>query len=104
MTLLEILKIVIGPTFLIFLIWAKLADIFNSIVKTVAEKHAPPPWVIDDFLQAIKEKRGIILRKKPIKLSIINWNSFLLKRNQVNHMKNTLKHLLTDDGKNPKQL
>ena len=55
-------------------------------------------------------KKGTILRKKANQTkSIIDWNNFTQKRNQVNNMKNTLKQdyfntLLTDNAKRPKQL
>ena len=93
-------------------------DIFNSIVKTVADKHAPfvthkikgkiEAWVTNDLLQAIKE-RNYFKKKANQTKSIIDWNSFTQKRNQVNNMKNTLKQdyfntLLTDNAKRPKQL
>ena len=93
-------------------------DIFNSIVKTVADKHAPfvthkikgkiEAWVTNDLLQAIKE-RNYFKKKANQTKSIIDWNNFTQKRNQVNNMKNTLKQdyfntLLTDNAKRPKQL
>ena len=93
-------------------------DIFNSIVKTVADKHAPfvthkikgkiEAWVTNDLLQAIKE-RNYFKKKANQSKSIIDWNNFTQKRNQVNNMKNTLKQdyfntLLTDNAKRPKQL
>ena len=93
-------------------------DIFNSIVKTVADKHAPfvthkikgkiEAWVTNDLLQAIKE-RNYFKKKANQTKSIIDWNNFTQKRNQVNNMKNTLEQdyfntLLTDNAKRPKQL
>ena len=93
-------------------------DIFNSIVTTVADKHAPfvthkikgkiEAWVTNDLLQAIKE-RNYFKKKANQTKSIIDWNNFTQKRNQVNNMKNTLKQdyfntLLTDNAKRPKQL
>ena len=93
-------------------------DIFNSIVKTVADKHAPfvthkikgkiEAWVTNDLLQAIKE-RNYFKKKANQTKSIIDWNNFTQKRNQVNNMKNTLTQdyfntLLTDNAKRPKQL
>ena len=87
-------------------------DIFKSIVKTVADKHAPfvthkikgkiEAWVTNDLLQAIKE-RNYFKKKSNQTKSIIDWNNFTQKRNQVNNMKNTLKQdyfntLLTAQG------
>ena len=75
--LLEILEIVIGPTFLIFLFSIKLVifltlllklwcDIFNIIVKTVVEKHTPfvthkikgkiEVWITNYFLKNQREE------------------------------------------------
>ena len=94
-------------------------DIFNSIVKTVADKHAPfvthkikgkiEAWVTNDLLQAIKERNYFKKKANQKTKSIIDWNNFTQKSNQVNNMKNTLKQdyfntLLTDNAKRPKQL
>ena len=90
-------------------------DIFNSIVKTVADKHAPfvthkikgkiEAWVTNDLLQAIKERNYFKKKANQTKF-FIDWNNFTQKRNQVINMKNTLKQdyfntLLTDDTKQP---
>ena len=85
-------------------------DILNSIVKTVADKHALlvthkikgkiEAWVTNDFCK--RSKRGTILRKKPFKLipSLIG----IISLRKVNNMKNSFKQdyfntLLIDDAK-----
>ena len=80
----------------------------------MADKHAPfvthkikgkiEAWVTNDLLQAIKE-RNYFKKKANQTKSIIDWNNFTQKRNQVNNMKNTLKQdyfntLLTDNALN----
>ncbi len=93
-------------------------EIFNTITKTVAEKHAPffahkikgklQAWVTPEFILAIKERD--FLRKTANKSkSITDWEKFTQKRNQVNRMNFTLKrdffnNLLTEDAKRPKKL
>ena len=74
-----------------------------SLIKSKARlRHG----VTNDLLQAIKE-RNYFKKKANQTKSIIDWNNFTQKRNQVNNMKNTLKQdyfntLLTDNAKRPK--
>ena len=96
----------------------RACKVFNDIVKTVAEKHAPyvtyrikgkaEAWVTHEFLQSIKE-RDFLMRRANKSKSIIDWDNFVKKRNQVTKLKNKLKqeyfnNLLSQDAKRPKQL
>ena len=96
----------------------RACKVFNDIVKTVAEKHAPyvthkikgkaEAWVTHDFLQSIKE-RNFLMRRANKSKSTIDWDNFIKKRNQVTKLKNKLKqeyfnNLLSENAKRPKQL
>ena len=84
----------------------------------MAETHAPyvtykikgkaEAWVTREFLQSIKE-RDFLMRRANKSKSIIDWDNFVKKRNQVTKLKNKLKqeyfnNLLSEDAKRPKQL
>ena len=104
--------------FLTFTDLDRACEVFNNIVKTVAEKHAPfvthkikgkiEAWATHDFLNAIKEREFLNKRANKSR-SIIDWDYFIQKRNQVTRLKNKLKqeyfnNLLSEDAKRPKQL
>ena len=92
--------------------------VLNSIVNSVAEKHAPmisikikgntEAWVTPEFLAAIKE-RDFLKKRASKSKTITDWQIFKLKRNQVTRMKNKLKQeyfnsLLAEQSKRPKDL
>ncbi|XP_057295887.1 uncharacterized protein LOC130624320 [Hydractinia symbiolongicarpus] len=96
----------------------KACEKLNKNVKTVADKHAPfkthrfsgrvEAWVTDELIIAIKE-RDFLKRKASKTKSIIDWEAFKQKRNQVIGLKNRLKNeyyndVLQDFQKRPKQL
>ena len=94
----------------------RACKVFNDIVKTVAEKHAPyvthkikgkaEAWVTHDFLRSIKE-RNFLMRRANKSKSTIDWDNFIKKRNQVTKLKNKLKqnnNLLSENAKRPKLL
>ena len=107
--------------FLNFSYLDRACKVFNDIVKTVAENMLhiyiyithkingkAEAWVTHDFLQTIKERDFLMTRANKSK-SIINWDNFIKKRNQVTKLKNKLKqeyfnNLLSEDAKRPKQL
>lgn len=96
----------------------KACDIFNSLVLSVVEKHAPlgthrvstkkPQWVNDELLKAVKE-RDYFKKVAADSKRVSDWANFKKKRNSVNRLKSELKsyfynNKLREEQSNPKRL